>query len=765
MDGPSPAEMNATNINRQSKRDKALTKGNQLLTTMEVTLNNHGKLRKQQFKTLNKAIVDSFYLTHELRQVLVQHLHASGWIVCGCRSEADTCIGSNCKQDDIVITCDIDTLVYSNINTIWRPFGRARYLVYHVSDLLRQLELSRTGLTTLGIVTQNDYGKGVHKIGVKGNFKVIRALETEDRPLVVKKESELQISFDTPLSTVLQVSYLNLTPQDGHTIIGSATRQPKTPTAPPIPAPVPKQDPIPRQAPAPTSAPPAPTEKETKVYPQKDQPAADKMTKFQLVKAMQREHPLRTLDIGTLKANTSRALKKEIPYDADLQQKLQHAITTCLSDISKLASRTKLRCQQAVGQYLENLSVDHLDEDDRTSYLTPYFSDQEIEEAKMGINPNSEEEPSDNKNNPEASIDNKNSPEAFSFRIWLPSTRLALLRKQRMQQKKKKGLLPESAPDHANLDKTPTENFIIMNRTIGRSWRLSPMSPRGRKFVILSEDELVRIFWTDVTLRKQLQSFAHPTLPSFTDLTRIPQLFTYPTFGTKASYSSKVYALRGSIKTDGYRIQLLAFKLNELNRVKYLQLGENKLPDPLISTLGGTDHYLTEIRNVVKTIEDVKRIWDCDPKEIKVLATDLGKGHAVEGTESIAHKETNLPSLRGPEASITKYVKQSRVARSLGYIVVGVKEYYTSKRCPVCHEFVGQVGIRQLYCPTCGAKMHRDVMAGHNMCNIIQGHLLHHKRPHYLQPYDKNGVYIWEMEENTQSVKLRKAQRLLTSVT
>lgn len=114
-----------------------------------------------------------------------------------------------------------------------------------------------------------------------------------DRPLVVKKESELQISFDTPLSTVLQVSYLNLTPRDGHTSIGSATRsrqdhvssrtrspiyssstsgslqkrmpsQPKTPTAPPVPAPVPRQGPIPRQAPAPTSAPPAPHRKRNK---------------------------------------------------------------------------------------------------------------------------------------------------------------------------------------------------------------------------------------------------------------------------------------------------------------------------------------------------------------------------------------------------------------------------------------------------------------------------------------------------------------------
>ncbi|KAG0292900.1 hypothetical protein BGZ97_005482 [Linnemannia gamsii] len=693
---------------------------------------------------------------------------------------------------------------------------------------------------------------------------------------------------------------------------------------------------------------------------------------------MQWEQPLRILDIGTLKANTSRALKKEVPHDADLQQNINRAITTCLSDISKLASRTKRGCQQIVGQYLENLSVDHLDKDDRTilSYLTPYFSVQEIEDAKKGTTPNTEDVSSDNKNNPEASTDDKNSPEAFFLSLLVaiykaraPRKRIAdaatagerynnpsvFLQSTAVQlatefsSSKKKGLLPDSAPDQVNPDKTPAENFIILNRIVGRSWRLSPMSPRGRKFVSLSEDDLVRIFWRDVTLRKQLQSYAHPTLPFFTDPTRIPQgdvvgwlknlapgelinrLLTDiggftedkrrkrknwsrsahrmsisdmtshisnirdKDFNSKDSYSSKGYALRGSIRTDGYRIQLLAFKLNELNR----QLDEDKQPDPLTSTLGGTDHYLTEIRNVVRTAEDVQRIWGCDPKDIKIVGIDLGKAfvfgasvllpssasaiptdreekgpvvdvdvplptrfhnlavsqkavyqptfkhrrwleqrkeHAVEGTESISHKETNLPPLRGPDASITEYVKQSSVvesdleafynnitlkkhqwdskrardrefkllakrllvlvggtpgakrdssnkvvigiglgdfssnsrlsslhtafckyfvqlARSLDYIVVGVNEFYTSKRCPVCHGFVGQVDIRQLYCPTCCTKMHRDIMAGHNMCNIIQGHLLHQKRPHYLQPYDKNGNYIWEIEDNTQSAE------------
>jgi hypothetical protein len=139
------------------------------------------------------------------------------------------------------------------------------------------------------------------------------------------------------------------------------------------------------------------------------------MTKFQLVKALQWEHPLRTLDIGTLKANTYRALKKEFPHDADLQQKLQRAICTRLSDISKLASRSKRACQQAVGQYLENLSIDHLDMDDQTivSYLTPYFSVQEIEEAKKGNTQCPEAVSSNNKNNPEGNANDKNTPENF----------------------------------------------------------------------------------------------------------------------------------------------------------------------------------------------------------------------------------------------------------------------------------------------------------------------------------------------------------------
>ncbi|KAF9991624.1 hypothetical protein BGZ65_000339, partial [Modicella reniformis] len=70
-----------------------------------------------------------------------------------------------------------------------------------------------------------------------------------------------------------------------------------------------------------------------------------------------------------------------------------------------------------------------------------------------------------------------------------------------------------------------------------------------------------------------------------------------------------------------------------------------------------------------------------------------------------------------------------------------INEYYTSKKCPVCEDFVGQVEIRRLYCTKCKTYMHRDVMAAHNMCNVTRSHLMNQTRPLYLQPVDKTKRY------------------------
>ncbi|KAI7829672.1 hypothetical protein BC939DRAFT_441441 [Gamsiella multidivaricata] len=254
-----------------------------------------------------------------------------------------------------------------------------------------------------------------------------------DPSLVFKKKSEQQISFDTPLLIVLRVSYRLCTAREDSTSIGNAmrlkldhvsssTRSPtyssKNTKSTNNPSSTISTSTSTEAGPSTSTnvgATNPPPKKKKKSTPKKDQLAADEMTKIQLIRAMQTEHPLRTLDIGILKANTSRAIKKEVPYDEDLQDKLRHAVTTCLSDISNLASKSKRACQQVIGQYLESLSVDHLDEDDRTilSYLTPHFSVQEIAAAKKGTTPNPEDKSSDDEDGSEASNENKNSPVEF----------------------------------------------------------------------------------------------------------------------------------------------------------------------------------------------------------------------------------------------------------------------------------------------------------------------------------------------------------------
>ncbi|KAF8941741.1 hypothetical protein BGZ47_007241 [Haplosporangium gracile] len=66
-------------------------------------------------------------------------------------------------------------------------------------------------------------------------------------------------------------------------------------------------------------------------------------------------------------------------------------------------------------------------------------------------------------------------------------------------------------------------------------------------------------------------------------------------------------------------------------------------------------------------------------------------------------------------------------ARTLGYLIVGVHKYYTSKRCP----------------NRCKKYMHRDIMAGHNIVNILRSHVEQQQRPLYLQPVDKDDQYPW----------------------
>jgi hypothetical protein len=99
-----------------------------------------------------------------------------------------------------------------------------------------------------------------------------------------------------------------------------------------------------------------------------------------------------------------------------------------------------------------------------------------------------------------------------------------------------------------------------------------------------------------------------------------------------SQYKEREYVLRGSIKTDGFRVQLLAFKLRELLDVRYRRLPENRLPPRLTSTVGGTDYYLQEIRNVITSKEDIERLWPgINIEESRTLTLDAGQACVIGG--------------------------------------------------------------------------------------------------------------------------------------
>ncbi|KAF9382477.1 hypothetical protein CPC16_009322 [Podila verticillata] len=552
---------------------------------------------------------------------------------------------------------------------------------------------------------------------------------------------------------------------------------------------------------------------------------------------------------------------------------------------------------------------------------------------------------------------------------------------------KDKGVVRGDADIQIRPDVSAVENFLYLNRLTGNIRRMVPITPSQQPFMSFSEREIAAFFWKRKVLKEklvQLGKLENTTITSVNDLDTwisgkepgfliknfiadvAPQGLTSrqkKKAGHRAAvkllsldqirnhldivknewldpitYADKGYVLRGSIKTDGFRIQLLAFKLRELQDVRYRRLDDNRLPPRLTSTVGGVDYYLQEIRNVIKTKEDVARLWPgVQPEKIKTLTLDggqaciigafadipedsraNGKGKEVDRThstmegiiatsvepttfstsstplpvpisvstpdqqstnspmvssrtvyhnlavkqkavyqptfrfrrwlegekqkpldmgeeqETIAGIETGLPPLKGEGASVINYTAELRrveerllefyvgrdhlykrhkwdmerarqyeyqlladrlfgivggsiglvrdpenpvligvglgkfsmrsglssldssflsffvqKARSLGYLVVGLNEYYTSKKCPRCGLFVAQVTLRRFYCPECHVFHHRDVMAAENMANIARGYLEKQERPEYLQPVAKDGSLPWMKRAGT----------------
>lgn len=254
------------------------------------------------------------------------------------------------------------------------------------------------------------------------------------------------------------------------------------------------------------------------------------------------------------------------------------------------------------------------------------------------------------------------------------------------------------------------ENYIALNNSTKSFNKTFPLTGIEQPFVTFSELELAALLWQNEAIKTKLQTLAlgdfedktirlsqvdilqwlqdkppgfllsamlsnigqkaprkgrrnykdRTILMSLDEMQSHLQRIREPGFDSQ-TYRTKGYALRGSIKTDGFHLQVLAFKLSELSAVKYKRLPQDLMPRRITSALGGLDDYLTEIRNVIKTPQDVADIFDCPPEQIKILGIDMGQA-CVIGASAILPSKKPTKTARKP-VFFNLAVKQKAVSQ------------------------------------------------------------------------------------------------------
>jgi hypothetical protein len=119
---------------------------------------------------------------------ILQELYNMQWNVCRCPFQSDTHIADLCRKssnkDIVIITKDSDLIVYEDVNSITIPVGRAHELTtFEKVNVMESMKLpSPRHLLLAGIVSTNDYSKGVPWYGLTRNTEIVRDIKLDYEP-------------------------------------------------------------------------------------------------------------------------------------------------------------------------------------------------------------------------------------------------------------------------------------------------------------------------------------------------------------------------------------------------------------------------------------------------------------------------------------------------------------------------------------------------------------------------------------------------------
>lgn len=183
IDGGPAQEKLDTHIRRKAARHQALQRADDALINLAHRIASNQRVRKSYFSKINKNLNQGFYWNLEHRLSFNSYMRGKGWTVIVCNTEADIAIATDYQPGDIAVSSDSDFLIYTSIETLYRPTGRGqrrRYLLYDKASVLATLCLTPKQMLLLGIVSRNDYGRNIATLGIATNHKLVKAIPDQE---------------------------------------------------------------------------------------------------------------------------------------------------------------------------------------------------------------------------------------------------------------------------------------------------------------------------------------------------------------------------------------------------------------------------------------------------------------------------------------------------------------------------------------------------------------------------------------------------------
>ncbi|KAF9276140.1 hypothetical protein BGZ68_010242 [Mortierella alpina] len=170
---------------------------------------------------------------------------------------------------------------------------------------------------------------------------------------------------------------------------------------------------------------------------------------------------------------------------------------------------------------------------------------------------------------------------------------------------------------------------------------------------------------------------------------------------------------------------------------------------PIDSTPDQETTNLDEIHGFYRTKWIMKKAWECKKAQrscidlaikgiLRLAGGSEGRRREVWERRVIIciglasfNSQTGLPSKHS--ILVRRLVER---AKSLGYVVVGAHEYFTSAKCPRpnCTEFLRAVKGRTRYCPSCKMFLDRDAIGAENIGRVCQAQVVDGRRPAKYKP-------------------------------